>query len=186
MKKSLEELNRISKEEYREASKLPLVVVLDNIRSRHNIGSVFRTADAFRVSAVYLCGITDSPPSKEIEKTALGATESVEWKYFEKTIDAIKYLKKNNYLIVGIEQSHNSIDIGELKIENSSNPIAVILGNEVFGIDDEVLSLCDFMVELPQHGTKHSLNISVCAGIVIWDIYRRLISTYHGFNLEKK
>ncbi|PLW94633.1 MAG: RNA methyltransferase [Marinilabiliales bacterium] len=181
MKKRLEELNRISKEEYKSSSKLPLVVVLDNIRSRHNTGSVFRTCDAFRISAVYLCGITDCPPNKEIEKTALGATDSVEWKYYENTVNAIKELKNKNYLIAGIEQSHNSIDISDFDIENLAQPVAIILGNEVFGMSDEVLPLCDFMIELPQHGTKHSLNVSVCAGIVIWDMYRRMISTYQYF-----
>ena len=181
MKKSLEELHRISRDEFRAAKKLPLVVVLDNIRSRHNTGSVFRTADAFRVSEVFLCGITDTPPNKEIEKTALGATETVEWKYFENTVNAVHELKKKNYLIAGIEQSHNSIDISELELEKLSQPLAIILGNEVFGMSDEVLPLCDFTIELPQHGTKHSLNVSVCAGIVIWDIYRRLNSTYHYF-----
>lgn len=181
MKKSLEELNRISIEEYKKAKKLPLVVVLDNIRSRHNVGSVFRTADAFRVSAIYLCGITDTPPNKEIEKTALGSTNSVDWEYFSTTIEAIKELKKNNYKIIGIEQTHNSIDIANIQIGNKDEKLAIIFGNEVFGISEEVLFQCDCIIELPQHGTKHSLNVSVCAGIVIWNIYRRMNAIYQYF-----
>lgn len=181
MKKKIEELNRISKEEFKASKKLPLIVILDDIRSQHNTGSIFRTADAFRVRAIHLCGITACPPNKEIEKSALGATDSVDWKYFNSASDSILELKKKNFTIIGIEQSHNSIDLKDIQPASYENPLAIVLGNEVFGINDEIIPLCDFIIELPQHGTKHSLNVSICAGIAIWDIYRKSISTYQYF-----
>jgi tRNA G18 (ribose-2'-O)-methylase SpoU len=173
MKKSMEELNRLSNEEFEGAEKLPLVVVLDNIRSQHNVGSVFRTSDAFRVAEIYLCGITATPPNKEIQKSALGATDSVKWSYSEATEKAIEKLKTDGFFVVGIEQTHNSVDIMGKEIFFENKKTAVVFGNEVFGIEDSVLDLCDAIIEIPQHGTKHSLNVSVCAGIVIWEFYRR-------------
>lgn len=181
MKKKIEELNRISKEEFKASKKLPLIVILDDIRSQHNTGSIFRTADAFRVGSIHLCGITACPPNKEIEKSALGATDSVDWEYFNSASESILELKKKNFTIIGIEQSHNSVDFKEIKPASYENPLAIVLGNEVFGINDKIIPLCDFIIELPQHGTKHSLNVSICAGISIWEIYRRSISTYHFF-----
>ncbi len=169
-KLSLDELGRLSPEEYRKETKLPVVVVLDNIRSLSNIGSIFRTADAFRVAAVYLCGITAKPPHREIHKTALGATESVEWHYFETTLDALKKLRAENYTIVAVEQTDESRLLQETEIEP---PLALFFGNEVHGIEDQVVANCDHCVEVPQSGTKHSLNVSVCAGIVLWHFYRQ-------------
>ena len=148
------------------------MVVLDNIRSLNNIGSVFRTADAFRVESVFLCGITACPPHRDIHKTALGATESVDWKYFETTTEAINLLRNEQYTIIGIEQTVDSISLLKYKPEGKT---AIILGNEVEGVGIEALELCDYSVEIPQEGTKHSLNISVCTGIVIWHIYAQLI-----------
>lgn len=167
-KLSMDELNRLNVNEFKKIDKIPLVVVLDNIRSLNNIGSVFRTADAFRVESVFLCGITACPPHRDIHKTALGATESVDWRYFENTTDAIIFLKENNFQIIGIEQTDNSVGLQDYVPEGKT---AIILGNEVEGVDVEALKLCDFTVEIPQEGTKHSLNISVCAGIVIWHFY---------------
>lgn len=169
----MEELNRLSTEEFSSVEKLPLVVVLDNIRSQHNVGSVFRTSDAFRVSEIFLCGITATPPNKEIQKSALGATDSVKWRYFETTENAVEKLKSEGFFIVGIEQTHNSIDITDKNIFFENKKTAIVFGNEVFGIDDSVLDLCDAVVEISQHGTKHSLNVSVCAGIVIWEFCRK-------------
>jgi len=164
------DLGRLSQEDYLKVSKLPLVMILDNIRSQHNVGSVFRTSDAFRVAEVILCGITATPPNKEIQKSALGATETVAWRYFEKTTDAVEALKSDGYTIIAIEQTHNSLDINSNTWIKPGEKLEVVLGNEVFGTDDEVLEICDRIVEIPQFGTKHSLNVSVCAGIVIWEI----------------
>jgi 23S rRNA (guanosine2251-2'-O)-methyltransferase len=173
MKKlSMDELNRISPEEFRNQEKIPLVIVLDNIRSMMNIGSVFRTADAFSLEGIYLCGITATPPNREIHKTALGATESVMWKYFEKTTDAIKQLKNSGYIVIAIEQTDSSISLSDFKPEKN-NKYAVVFGNEVKGVEDEVLNICDNCIEIPQFGTKHSLNVSVTAGIVIWDFFNK-------------
>jgi 23S rRNA (guanosine2251-2'-O)-methyltransferase len=163
------ELNRLSVEDFKKADKLPVVIILDNIRSQHNIGSVFRTSDAFRMDKIFLCGITATPPNREIHKTALGATESVEWKYFDTTIDAIEYLRKENYNIYAIEQVENSINLIDFKL-NINEKTAFIFGNEVDGVSEEVMPLVDGSIEIPQFGTKHSLNISVSAGIVIWEI----------------
>jgi len=166
----MSELGRMSPEEFRNSPKLPLVILLDNVRSQHNIGSVFRTSDAFRVSEVILCGITATPPNKEIQKTALGATESVAWRYFESSAEAVRQLKQEGFTIVAVEQTHNSLLINKEKWLFTDEKIVLVLGNEVFGTTDEVLELCDRTIEIPQFGTKHSLNVSVCAGIVIWEI----------------
>ncbi len=163
------ELNRLSVEDFKKADKLPVVIILDNIRSQHNIGSVFRTSDAFRMDKILLCGITATPPNREIHKTALGATESVEWKYFDTTLDAIEYLRKDNYKIYAIEQVENSINLIDFKL-NINDKTAFIFGNEVDGVSEEVMPLVDGSIEIPQFGTKHSLNIAVSAGIVIWEI----------------
>lgn len=168
-KLSMDELNRLDVNQFKNAPKIPLIVVLDNIRSLSNIGSVFRTADAFLVEAVWLCGITAKPPHREIHKTALGSTESVEWKYFESTKEAVMELRKQGYKITGIEQTDKSLLLTEFKPESKT---AIIFGNEVEGVENEIIELCDVCVEIPQHGTKHSLNVSVCAGIVIWHCFR--------------
>lgn len=167
------EMNRLSMEEFREAEKLPLVVVLDQVRSLHNIGSVFRSSDAFRVECVYLCGITAVPPNPEIHKTALGAEFSVEWKYFEQTQQAVDELHKMGYQVLAVEQCTGSTMMQDWVAENGRR-YAVILGNEVKGVQQEVVDLCDGCLEIPQYGTKHSLNVSVTAGIVIWEFARKL------------
>ncbi len=173
-KLKVEELKRKSIEEFKQAKKNPLVIILDNIRSQNNIGSVFRSADAFLVKKIYLCGITSIPPNKEIHKTALGATDSVDWEYIEKTPDIIRELKKKNYKILAIEQTENNIPLQEFKVEPGKF-YALVFGHEVKGIDQDVLNLCDNFIEIPQWGTKHSLNISVCAGIVLWDFTNKFI-----------
>ncbi|MBI4646805.1 MAG: RNA methyltransferase [Bacteroidia bacterium] len=173
MKKlSVSELCRLSLGEYKSAPKASIVVVLDNVRSAFNVGSIFRTCDAFRVEAIYLCGMTARPPHKDIHKTALGATESVEWHYFPKTIEAITSLKQKKYKIVAIEQTDCSIPLNKFTI-NSSDKIALVFGHEVNGIAQEILDLCDIAVEIPQFGTKHSFNIIVSAGIVLWKLFIR-------------
>ncbi|GHT77908.1 tRNA/rRNA methyltransferase [Bacteroidia bacterium] len=171
-KRKITELQRISPEEFKETQKIPLVVVLDNVRSLHNVGSVFRTSDAFLVEAVYLCGITAIPPHPEIHKTALGAENTVNWKYFEDTTEAIKELKQAGYQIVAVEQAENSILLDKLQLKADKQ--AIIFGNEVHGVAQEVMDLCDFCIEIPQFGTKHSLNVSVAAGILIWELFRQL------------
>lgn len=172
-KLTVEELNRISIENFREAKKLPLVVVLDNIRSLHNVGSVFRTADAFRLEGIFLCGITATPPAIEIHKTALGAEDSVEWKYEEKTIDAVNKLKEEGYVVLALEQVKESKMLDKYKFEGSKK-YAIILGNEVKGVQQEVVDACNDTIEIPQYGTKHSLNVSVSAGIAIWEVFFQL------------
>ncbi|MFZ4398478.1 MAG: RNA methyltransferase [Bacteroidales bacterium] len=168
------ELNRLSIDAFKEAEKLPIIIVMDNIRSQHNIGSVFRTSDAFKMEAIHLCGITATPPNREIHKTALGSTDTVEWKYFETTIDSISFLKKQGYLIYAIEQAENSISLENFEI-NRKNKIALVFGNEVDGVSDEVMRVADGGIEIPQFGTKHSLNISVSAGIVLWEIAKQYL-----------
>lgn len=168
-KLKIDELNRISTEEFKNLPKTPVVVVLDNIRSLHNVGSIFRTSDALRLEAVYLCGITSTPPHKEIHKTALGAEDSVEWHYFERTIDAIKKLKEKQYSLIGVEQVEESTDLRTFGVDTSKK-YAIILGHEVRGIDQEVIDQCDLCLEIPQYGTKHSFNVSVSGGIVLWEI----------------
>ncbi len=165
------ELNRLSVKEFKTADKKPIIVILDDIRSLNNIGSVFRTADAFRVQEIFLCGITAQPPHRDIHKTALGATESVSWSYFETIEEAIKNAKEKGFNVFAIEQMDNSISLDDFKI-GENEKTAVIFGNEVKGVNESVIPLIDGCIEIPQHGTKHSLNISVCAGIVIWELYK--------------
>lgn len=176
-KLSLTELNRITVDEFKEANKIPLVIVLDNIRSQHNTGSVFRTSDAFRVKKIYLCGITATPPNREIQKSALGATESVEWEYQESTLETIKKLKSEGFTIVAAEQATGSILPHQLDT-SAANKYALIFGNEVHGVDDEVMHYCELCIEIPQYGTKHSLNVSVSAGILIWEFFNKF-NTLH-------
>ncbi len=160
-------------EEFKQSPKNPIVIVLDNIRSLNNVGSFFRTADSFLLEGIFLCGITGKPPHREIEKTALGATLSVEWQYFEKTTHTIEYLKNKNYKVLAIEQNEHSILLQNVEV-SINEKLAVIFGNEVTGISEEVLNLCDGIVEVPQMGTKHSLNVAVCGGIVCWELLRKL------------
>ncbi|MFR9165327.1 MAG: RNA methyltransferase [Dysgonomonas sp.] len=174
-KLKITELNRKSVEEFKATRKIPLIIVLDNIRSLNNIGSIFRTSDAFLVEAIYLCGITATPPNVEIHKTALGAEDSVEWKYFDKTEEAVKELKDNKYIVYAIEQVENSIHLERISL-SSSKKYAVVLGNEVKGVQQSVVDICDGSVEIPQFGTKHSLNVSISAGIVIWEFFRKLLA----------
>lgn len=172
-KLNVEELNRISVDAFKKADKIPLVVVLDNVRSRNNIGSVFRTSDAFRVEEIVLCGITSAPPHPEIHKTALGAEMSVKWRYFEDTLQAVRILKAEGYMVFSIEQAENSVSLENLQLDKSRK-YAVILGHEVHGVQQEVIDESNGCVEIPQYGTKHSLNVSVTAGIVIWDFFKGL------------
>ncbi len=174
MKKlSLKELNRVSSAQFKAQDKTPIVIVLDNVRSGLNVGSAFRTADAFALEAVYLCGITAQPPHREILKTAIGATESMDWLYFEETTAAIQDLKAKGYQILGVEQAKESIALQDFQIDKSGK-YAVVFGNEVKGISDEAMQMLDACLEIPQFGTKHSLNISVCTGIVVWDLFRKI------------
>lgn len=165
------EMGRMSVEEFRQSEKLPLSVVLDNVRSQNNIGSVFRTADAFRVEHIALCGICSTPPHREIHKTALGAEESVEWSYHEDTVECVRSLKEKGYHVYAVELAHDSLKLGmrneELGIDG---PVAIILGNEIDGVQESVMELCDGALEIPQFGTKHSLNVSCAAAIVIWEL----------------
>lgn len=164
------ELNRLTIENFKKAPKTPVIIVLDNIRSFNNVGSAFRTADAFRIESVYLCGITARPPHREIHKTALGATESVDWKYFKDTADAIKELKEQGFVVAGVEQVDTSIDLQKFNPDKDKK-YALVFGNEVNGIDDKLLSNIDLFLEIPQIGTKHSLNVSVSVGVVVWDFF---------------
>jgi tRNA G18 (ribose-2'-O)-methylase SpoU len=168
-----EELSRLTEEEFKIHPKMPLVLVLDNVRSHLNVGSVFRTADAFLVEAIYLCGITGQPPHRDIHKTALGATETVAWKYFASTIEAVRELKQNGYRLVSIEQAEGAVMLNDFKTE-AGNKYAVVFGNEVEGVGQEIVSASDVVVEIPQYGTKHSLNIAVSAGIVVWDMVQKM------------
>lgn len=177
-KLSMDELNRVSVEKFNELQKMPVICVLDNIRSQHNIGSIFRTSDAFRVEEMFLCGITATPPNREINKSALGATESVKWRYFEQTDQAVDFLKKAGYKVIAIEQAMGSIDL-EAYVPASSEKIALIFGNEVSGVSDEVMEMIDTCIEIPQFGTKHSFNVSVTAAIVMYRFfvsYRKLFA----------
>ncbi|MFA9206107.1 MAG: RNA methyltransferase [Burkholderiaceae bacterium] len=182
-KLSMDELGRKSVADFKLADKKPLVVVMDNIRSMHNVGSVFRTADAFLISGICLCGFTPQPPHRDIQKTALGATESVDWLYYENTKDAVLALKQQGYKVFAIEQTMGSISLENFKSyiiekynkelnENVNKALAFVFGNEVEGVSDEVLAICDGAVEIPQYGMKHSLNISVAAAIVLWEMVR--------------
>lgn len=167
------ELQRLEIEEFKKATKTPLIVILDNVRSLNNIGSVFRTCDAFLIEKIFLCGITATPPNKEIHKTALGATQSVDWEYVESTISVVERLKSEGICVVGVEQTEKSVMLNDFQ-PKSATKYAVIFGNEVKGVEQEVVSASDGVIEIPQYGTKHSLNISVSAGIVIWDLWKKL------------
>lgn len=168
------ELNRLTPEEFKETEKIPCIVVLDNVRSLNNIGSVFRTCDAFLVEEIFLCGITATPPHRDIHKTALGATETVKWQYFDETQAAVLNLKKSGYKIIAVEQVDESISLIDLEIDQNSR-IALVFGHEINGVDENVVKIADACVEIPQHGTKHSLNISVCAGIVVWEVFKKYL-----------
>lgn len=172
-KKNILELSRLSTDQYQHVEKLPFVIVLDNIRSLNNIGSVFRTSDAFLVSEIYLCGITATPPHPDIHKTALGAEESVKWSYSESTIEVVDKLHKEGYVVYAIEQVNDSISLENIELDRNKK-YALILGNEVKGVQQEVVNKCDGYIEIPQYGTKHSLNVSVTAGLVIWDFFKQL------------
>ena len=165
------EIQRLSLDAYRQASKTPLTVVLDDVRSMHNVGSVFRTCDAFRIERILLCGITPMPPSAEIHKTALGAEDTVDWKYFTTTAEAIQYLRTQGYTIIAIEQCKDSIKLQDFK-PRKEEKYAIILGNEVKGVQQEIVDMSDTCIEIPQFGTKHSMNVSVTAGMVIWDLVK--------------
>jgi 23S rRNA (guanosine2251-2'-O)-methyltransferase len=167
------ELNRLDQNGFIASDKIPVTIVLDNIRSQHNIGSVFRTADAFRVENILLCGITATPPNREMQKTALGATETVNWQYFESTILAIEHLRKQEYNVLAIEQADDSIAL-ETFDPSTYGKIALVFGNEVLGVDESIVNIADACIEIHQFGTKHSLNISVTAGIVIWHVFQKL------------
>ena len=167
----MEELGRKSVEDFKLADKKPLVVVMDNIRSMHNVGSVFRTADAFLISGICLCGFTPQPPHRDIHKTALGATDSVDWLYYEHTVDAVLALKARGYKVLAIEQTEGSIMLDEYV--DKQMPTAFVFGNEVDGVSDEVIQVCDGVIEIPQWGMKHSLNISVAAAVVLWECVRK-------------
>jgi len=166
------ELERKTVEQFRTAEKAPFIIVLDNVRSQSNVGSIFRTADAFLTEAIYLCGITSCPPHREIQKTALGATESVTWKYYSKTADAISELKGKGYKIIALEQTDESVVLQNLHIE-SDQRYALIFGHEVNGVDQEILNKCDLCAEIPQFGTKHSFNIAISVGIVLWELNKK-------------
>lgn len=171
-------MDRLTVEEYKESMKTTLVVVLDHVRSLYNVGSVFRTADAFRLQGVCLCGITARPPHPEIHKTALGAEDSVDWQYFERTEDCVQYLKQNGYVVYAIEQCEGSTLLNKIKNEeliNKNKKLAIVLGNEVKGVQQQVVDQCDGCLEIPQYGTKHSMNVSVTAGIVIWELSKHLL-----------
>ena len=170
-KLKLEELDRVSIDEYKSAAKIPVVAVLDNIRSAMNVGSVFRTADAFAIEKIIICGISATPPNREITKTAIGATESVVWEYIENVSDAVSSLKNDGYTIAGIEQTDASVLLTDYRF--NTEKIAVVFGNEVDGVSDEVINELDVCIEIPQFGTKHSLNVSVCAGIVLWELAKK-------------
>jgi len=165
------ELGRPQLDQFKQLKKMPVTVVLDNIRSGSNVGAVFRTADAFAVQEILLCGITACPPDREILKTALGATESVKWRHFSSTLDALKELKESGYRILAIEQADTSIYLNEFNFDLENERLALVFGNEVKGVDDALIPLLDGCLEIPQFGTKHSLNVSVCAGVVLWELF---------------
>ncbi len=167
------ELDRKSVEDFKSAVKTPIIIILDDIRSLNNIGSVFRTADAFLVEKIYLCGITAKPPNKEIQKTALGATETIEWEYYDNVVECIKHLQANYVKVFAIEQVENSIFLNDFKVKKNQK-YALVFGNEVFGVSQNAVSVCDGSIEIPQLGTKHSLNIAVSAGIVVWDLFCKI------------
>jgi tRNA G18 (ribose-2'-O)-methylase SpoU len=168
------ELERKSIEDFKKSEKTPLILVLDDVRSLHNIGSVFRTADAFLIEKIYLCGITATPPNKEIHKTALGATETVTWEHNKNILEVIENLKNENVTTLAIEQVESAVFLQDFKVEKGSK-YALVFGNEVYGVSQEAVALCDGCIEIPQLGTKHSLNISVSAGIVVWDFFKKMM-----------
>ena len=170
-KLSMDELKRKSVDEFKQSQKMPVVIVMDNIRSMHNVGSVFRTADAFLVSAIYLCGYTPQPPHRDINKTALGATETVDWKFYPEASMAVEELRNEGYTVFAVEQVEKSVLLHQFAGMNNEK-LAVVFGNEVTGVGEQVLTLCDGSIEIPQFGMKHSLNISIAAGIVLWEIVR--------------
>lgn len=167
------ELDRKSIEDFKQSEKTPIILVLDDIRSLHNIGSVFRTADAFLIEKIYLCGITATPPNKEINKTALGATDTVAWEHNENVLEVIENLKKEDINVLAIEQVENAVFLQDFKVEENKK-YALVFGNEVYGVSQDAVAICDGCIEIPQLGTKHSLNISVSAGIVVWDLFKKM------------
>ncbi len=167
------EMGRMNVAQYREADKLPLVVVLDNVRSQHNVGAVFRTADAMRIERVVLCGICCCPPNQELHKTALGAEESVEWSYHEDTAECVRGLKERGYRVYAVELAHESLKLGTDEVA-TDKPVAIVFGNEIEGVQENVMELCDGFLEIPQAGTKHSLNVSCAAAIVIWELFKTM------------
>ena len=173
LKKSMDELGRLSMEEFKSTKKLPITVILEDIRSMHNVGSVFRTSDAFLVEQLLLCGFTPNPPHRDIHKTALGATETVAWQAYENTASAINALKSEGYQVYAIEQVHNSIELQTFNITNDAK-VAIIFGNEADGVKEETIAMTDGCIEIPQAGSKHSFNISVAAGIVLWEIFKKM------------
>lgn len=173
-KLKITEMNRLTVEEFKEAEKLPLVVVLDEVRSLHNIGAVFRTSDAFLVNRIYLCGITATPPHPEMHKTALGAEYTVDWKYFKHTQDAVNELHDSGYTVLAVEQCKGSTMLDKLQLDPGKS-YAIVMGNEVKGVQQEVVDMCDGCIEIPQYGTKHSLNVSVTAGIVLWELANKMM-----------
>jgi len=166
------ELERKTPEQFKTSGKSPFIIVLDNVRSQSNVGSIFRTADAFLTEAIYLCGITATPPHREIQKTALGATETVEWRYFTNTADAIHELKENGYRILGVEQAEGSVELQDIVVEKGEK-YALVFGHEINGVDQDILYMCDKCIEIPQFGTKHSFNIAISTGIVLWEMNRK-------------
>ena len=177
------ELNRISTDEFKKADKIPLVIILDNIRSQNNVGSVFRTSDAFRVEKIYICGIAPTPENREVHKTALGAEDSVDWEYFKDSIELTKKLKDKGYKIYSIEQAENSTSLEKFKIDTSFKN-AVVFGNEVKGVKQEIIDMSEACIEIPQFGTKHSFNISVSVGIVLWEVVVPLIKNINKIKSE--
>jgi tRNA G18 (ribose-2'-O)-methylase SpoU len=175
-KRSMSDLNRITPEEFKSSGKLPVILILDDVRSAYNVGSIFRTADAFRVEGIYLCGISARPPHKDITKTALGATESVDWQYFPDPLDAIRSLKEEEYAIYAVEQADESISLEDFH-PGKGLKLGLIFGHEVFGVKDELLSLSDGCIEIPQFGTKHSFNVAISAGIVLWELSKKIKCT---------
>ncbi len=169
----MDQLNRVDIESFKELEKTPITIVLDNVRSMHNVGSAFRTADGFAIEQIILCGITATPPHREIEKTALGATQSVEWTHYKETTDAVQALKEQGYKILAIEQAEGSVSLEQFEI-SENDKYAFVFGNEVHGVDEEVMEQVDGCIEIPQFGTKHSFNVSVTIGIVLWDILKKI------------
>lgn len=172
-KLSLKELNRVNIDQFKQQEKTPMVLVLDNVRSALNVGSAFRTADAFALEKVYLCGITAQPPHREILKTAIGATDSMDWSYAKQTVDVVAALKAEGYVILAVEQAQESVMLPEFTVVTDTK-YALVFGNEVNGVGEEVMEMVDYCLEVPQFGTKHSLNISVCIGVVVWDLFKQL------------